>query len=172
MLWKLTKKCWLAPRTKWWHLICSPGKKDNSRKDNFFLYYLLVNQQPLSQSCEYIYNLSAFSMCSSGPSLSFKLLLSNVTARPTLDSSLRFSVGNKAAVPSPLSKQQMRSDVSVSGTVWKRKERGSFSDRAVHTFPAQLGDISWISPDWSAFWHSKLKTLRASKVSWISIIHI
>lgn len=58
LLWKFTEKGWIAPRIKGWHLIFSPGKNYNSRKDHFSSYYLLVNQQPLGQNCEYIFSVS------------------------------------------------------------------------------------------------------------------
>lgn len=64
---------------------------------------------------------SAFFVCTSEPCLSLKLLLSRKIV-PAPDSSLALSVGNKAAVPSLLSKWQMRSDGL---SIRKRRERGS-----------------------------------------------
>lgn len=62
--------------------------------------------------------------------------------------------------------------VWVYGPVWKRRGRGSASDRAVHTFLHGWETFAGF-PTLAAFWHlGKLKTPRASKVSWISIIHI
>lgn len=43
----------------------------------------------------------------------------------------------------------------------KKGDGGSSFDRAVHTFSAQLRDISLISQDWCVFQHGELENLAA-----------
>lgn len=75
-------------------------------------------------------------------SLKLSLCWGNFQTGPTLPTQLLR--GTKQQFLAPMSKEQMRSD-GLHGKYCSGETREKYStcDRAVHTYPAQLGDISW-----------------------------
>ena len=123
------------------HVTFSPGKNP-SRKGHFSLYYLLVYHQPLGQSCEYIFSVSLLCVCSrTKPEPETFFVPGKLPDWPhTPHSASPWAI--KQQFLAPMFKQQMRSDGLHGKYCLGDKRKRQRCDRTVHTFPAQLGDIS------------------------------